>query len=248
MLDENQLTTKQLVLFTVVMSFIVSMIGTVLALGILGPVFGVGQDSSTPFLFNRPKILEKIIASDRTPRQDELVVKAVEDASPAVVSVVASKDVLVLEQFFVDPFHNDPFFRQFFGDGGSGFQIPQLRQKGTEKQDVSAGTGLIVSSDGLVVTNKHVVADTQAEYMVLMNDGSKKPGKVLARDQFQDLAIIKIEGTNFPTVKFGDSSGIKIGQTVIAIGNALGEFRNTVSVGVISGLQRSVVASGGISG
>ena len=104
MLDENQLTTKQLVLFTVVMSFIVSMIGTVLALGILGPVFGVGQDSSTPFLFNRPKILEKIIASDRTPRQDELVVKAVEDASPAVVSVVASKDVLVLEQFFVDPF------------------------------------------------------------------------------------------------------------------------------------------------
>src|SRR3989338_5376775 len=84
--------------------------------------------------------------------------------------------------------------------------------------------------------------------MVLMNDGSKKPARVLARDQFQDIAIIKIEGTNFPTVKFGDSSGVKIGQTVIAIGNALGEFRNTVSVGVVSGLQRSIEANGGATG
>ena len=247
MLDENQPTTKQVVLFTVVMSFIVSVIGTVLVLGILGPIFGSGQDSAVPFLFNRPKILEKILPSEPV-RQDELVVKAVEQASPAVVSVVASKDVPVLEQYFIDPFGNDPFLKQFFGDGGSGFQIPQLRQKGTQHQDVSAGTGFIVSVDGLVLTNKHVVADANAEYTVFMNDGTKKTAKVLARDPVQDLAIIKIEGSNLPTLKIGDSGHLKIGQTVIAIGNALGEFRNTVSVGVISGLQRSVEANGGASG
>jgi S1-C subfamily serine protease len=95
------------------------------------------------------------------------------------------------------------------------------------------------------LTNKHVVLDESADYTVLTNDGKKYPAKVLAKDPVQDLAIIKIEGSNFPVVKLGDSSKLQIGQTVIAIGNALGEFRNTVSVGVISGLGRTITASGG---
>ncbi|MFY9462584.1 MAG: trypsin-like peptidase domain-containing protein, partial [Candidatus Sungiibacteriota bacterium] len=146
--------------------------------------------------------------------------------------------------YYVDPFGGDPFFQQFFG-GGSGLQVPQYRQKGTQRQEVSSGTGFIVSSDGLILTNKHVVADTEAEFTVLMNDGRKKPAKVLARDTMQDLAVLKIEGQNLPMVRFGDSSQVKIGQAVIAIGNALGQFRNTVSVGVISGLERSLVAGSG---
>jgi serine protease Do len=88
-----------------------------------------------------------------------------------------------------------------------------------------------------------VVQDTQADYTVLTNDGQKYPAKVLALDPVQDLAIIKIDKNNLPTLKFGDSDKIEIGQTIIVIGNALGEFRNTVSVGVISGLQRSITAS-----
>lgn len=254
-MDENQPTTKQLVLFTVVLSFIVSMIGTVLALGVFGPLVGLGEEKGGPVFLNRPTILEKIKetitqkeTSESILRQDELVVKVVEEASPAVVSVVAAKDVPVVERFFVDPFSDDPFFKQFFGDGGSGFRIPQFRQKGTERQEVSSGTGFIVSADGLIITNKHVVSDIAAEYTALFNDGRKKTAKVIARDPIQDLAVLKIEGTGYPFLRLGDSSQVKIGQTAIAIGNALGEFRNTVSVGIVSGLQRSVVASGAPTG
>lgn len=237
-MDEHKISTHQLILFTVVLSFVVAVLGTVLALGILGPLFGfTEQDIVGPLIFNKPmKIMteheEKIV------RSDELVVQVVEEASPAVVSIVATKDVPVVEKYFVDP----------FGDGGSGFQIPQYRQKGTEKKQVSSGTGFIVSPDGMIVTNKHVVADTEAEYMAFLNDGSRKPVKVLARDPINDLAIVKIEGNKFASVRLGDSSILKIGQTVIAIGNALGEFRNTVSVGVISGLHREIVASGSAGG
>ncbi|MDP3779149.1 MAG: trypsin-like peptidase domain-containing protein [bacterium] len=241
-MQEDKNLNRQ-VLFTVVLSFIVSVLGTILALGVLGPLFGFGENSDAPFVFNRPQILQKIIGTERAPSHDEIVVKVVQDASPAVVSIVASKDVAVVEQYYVDPF-TDPFFQQFFGNNGSGVKIPQYRQKGTERKDVSSGSGFIVSADGLVVTNKHVVADTTADYTVFLNDGTKKPAQVLARDPIQDFAVLKIEGTNLPVLKLGDSSAIKIGQSAIVIGNALGEFRNTVSLGVVSGLHRSVMAVG----
>ena len=246
---ENQPTTKQLIVFAVVLSFIVSIIGSVLTIGMFGPVNG--EDSGVPFVFNRPAILERITQKETSElilRQDELVVQAVDQTSPAVVSVVASKDVPVIERFFIDPFGDDPTLRQFFGDDGSGLRIPQFRQKGTQYQEISSGSGFIVSTEGHIITNKHVVADTEANYTVLMNDGRKMPAKVLARDPLQDLAVLKIEGGNLPHLKFGDSSKIKIGQTAIAIGNSLGEFRNTVSVGIISGLHRSIIATGALSG
>ena len=253
-MDGNQPTTKQIVIFAVVLSFIVSVIGTILALGIIQPLLGA-EEVAAPFFFNRPQILEKITeriekvvgeTKERIVRQEELIVNVVEDVSPAVVSVVASKDVAVVEQYFIDPFGGDPFFKQFFGEDGP--RIPQFRQKGTQKQEVSAGTGFIVSPEGLLLTNKHVVADKEAEYTVLMNDGRKMPAKVLARDPVQDLAVLKIEGSDFPTLKLGDSDKVKIGQTAIAVGNALGEFKNTVSVGVVSGLGRSIVAQGSPAG
>ncbi|MFA6551336.1 MAG: trypsin-like peptidase domain-containing protein, partial [Patescibacteria group bacterium] len=136
------------------------------------------------------------------------------------------------------------FFDQFFGGNDSQFLVPGTRQNGTEKQEVGGGTGFIISPDGMIVTNKHVVTDEQAEYTVLMNDEKKYPAKVLARDPVSDLAILKIETKDLPTVELGDSGNLKVGQSVIAIGNALGEFRNTVSVGVISGLARSITADG----
>src|SRR3989338_6317499 len=135
-MDGNQPTTKQIVIFAVVLSFIVSVIGTILALGIIQPLLGA-EEVAAPFFFNRPQILEKITeriekvvgeTKERIVRQEELIVNVVEDVSPAVVSVVASKDVAVVEQYFIDPFGGDPFFRQFFGEDGP--KIPQLRQKG----------------------------------------------------------------------------------------------------------------------
>ncbi|MBU4299115.1 trypsin-like peptidase domain-containing protein, partial [Patescibacteria group bacterium] len=129
--------------------------------------------------------------------------------------------------------------------------------EGTEKKEIGGGTGFIISEDGMVLTNAHVVSDKEADYTVLTNDGKKYPAKVLTRDTIRDLAVMKIAGEktideegklnlkSFPPLKLGDSAQLQIGQTVIAIGNALGEFRNTVSVGVISGLGRTVTASGG---
>jgi len=240
-MQEDKNLNRQ-VLFTVVLSFMVSVLGTILAMGVLGPLFGFGENNDAPFVFNRPQILEKIIGTtEKVPSHDEIVVRVVQDASPAVVSIVASKDVPVVEQYYVDPFPE-------FGSNGSGIQIPQYRQKGTQHKDVSSGTGFIVSADGLVVTNKHVVADIVADYTVFLNDGTKKPAKVLARDPIQDFAVLKIEGPNLPMLKLGDSSAINIGQSAIVISNALGEFRNTVSLGVVSGLHRSVIAQGAASG
>ena len=171
------------------------------------------------------------------------VINAVKAASPAVVSIVITKNVPIIEQYYSNPFGDDPLFKQFFGD----IQIPQFRQKGFQKQEVGGGSGFIISSGGIILTNRHVVADMQAEYTVFTNDGQKYSAKILARDSINDVAIIKIEASNLPTVKLGNSDTVLVGQTSVAIGNALGEFRNTVSVGVVSGLARSVTTTGGVA-
>jgi serine protease Do len=174
---------------------------------------------------------------------EQAVIAAVKKASPAVVSITISKNVPIIEQCPYDPFSDlPPEFRQFFGGDIGGFTQPC--QKGTQLQEVGGGSGFIISPDGLILTNKHVVADTKASYTVFTNDGKKYDAKVLARDPAQDLAVVKINASGLPTVELGDSGSIELGQTAIAIGNALGEFRNTVSVGVISGLSRNITASG----
>lgn len=189
---------------------------------------------------------EQVIEREYLPQtsQEEAIIKTVKDVSPLVVSIIITKDLPVLEEFFISPFEG---FERFFGQPFD-FKIPRYRQKGTEKKQVGGGTGFIVAEDGLVLTNKHVVLDEAADYTILTNEGKMYPAKVLARDPFQDLAVLKIQnsdGRSFEAVKIGDSDKIQVGQTVVAIGNALGEFRNTVSVGVISGLERQVTATGG---
>lgn len=169
----------------------------------------------------------------------------VKDYSGAVVSIIASKDVPVYQEQQISPYGdlcNDPYFSQFFD---CSLTMPQYTQNGTQKQDVAAGTGFIVRSDGLIVTNKHVVDVSGASYTVVTNDGKKYPAKVLARDNVQDIAIVQITATNLPTVKLGDSGNLQIGQSVVAIGNALGQFSNTVSKGIVSGLARTITASEG---
>ncbi|MEK7649449.1 MAG: trypsin-like peptidase domain-containing protein [Patescibacteria group bacterium] len=172
--------------------------------------------------------------------EEQRVVDVVRRVSPAVVSVVATKDLPKVEQCMVSPFGEDDALSQFFPD----FRVPALCQRGTERQQVSAGSGFVVRDDGLIVSNRHVVEDAAADYTVIMNDGKKYPAKVLARDPLQDVAILKIDATNLPKLALGDSASVQLGQKVIAIGNALGEFQNTISVGIISGLSRTIVASG----
>lgn len=168
-------------------------------------------------------------------KEQSAIIDAVKKTSKAVVSIVISKDLPKIEKYFYNPFGESSPFQ---------FEIPGYKQEGTEEKTIGGGTGFIISANGLIVTNKHVVYDEEAKYTVVMEDGKQFEAKVLARDPANDIAIIKIEVENLPVVELGDSSNLELGQTVIAIGNALGEFSNSVSAGVVSGLKRAITASG----
>lgn len=116
---------------------------------------------------------------------------------------------------------------------------------GRTYQTSGAGTGFIIASDGLIITNKHVASDESAEYTVFTTDGKDYRAKIVAQDPSNDLAILKIDASGLPTVELGDSDNLVIGQWVVATGNALGEFSNTVTVGVVSAIERKITASGG---
>lgn len=172
------------------------------------------------------------------------VIEVVKKASPAVVSIVASAEIPTFETYWDTPSGLPEGFGQFFS-------VPKQRQSGTQEQRIGAGTGFLVSSDGYIVTNKHVVSEKGADYTVYLNDeenrGEKIKAEVIAVDPKNDLAVLKINKENLPFLTFSDSSKLQVGQTVITIGYALGEFDNTVSKGVISGLSRSITAGGGFA-
>ncbi len=172
---------------------------------------------------------------------DTTIPDMVARVNSAVVSVVVTKDVPVYERYLEEW---NPF-----GFWGGSFQVPRVRENGTEEQEVGGGSGFVVSPDGLIVTNRHVVDDTEARYSVFLGDGSDYEVEVLARDPQLDIAVLKITnlppGTELNHLSFGDSDALRLGEPVVAIGNALAEFRNSVSVGVVSGLARSIVASDG---
>ncbi len=203
-------------------------------------LFGKYQD-----YFDGPKISVKggiVLENDAKPidvsemamAYEKQITVAVEKSAPSVVSIIVSKDLPIFEQYYVNPFQGFGF------DFPDSFGIPQLRQKGTEKQEIGGGSGFVVSNNGFIVTNKHVASDSEAEYAVIFNDGQKLKARIIARDPSFDLAVLKVEKTGLVPLPLGDSSKLKLGSTVIAIGNALGEFSNTVSLGVVSGLNRSV--------
>jgi S1-C subfamily serine protease len=231
-----QIFKKPIVLSILISAFVGLLAGT------LGGIY------LAPWLKPEPKEQPDLFLetglSDETEKEDKQekvrtmnsIPEVVKEASPAVVSIIVSKYVPIIERYYYNPFGEDSPFE---------VKVPGYRQKGEELKEVGGGTGFIVSSDGFIVTNKHVVLDEEAEYTVLTNDGQKYSTLVLARDPLQDIAILKINTTGLPTVKLGNSDILEIGQTVIAIGNALGEFRNTVSAGVISGLLRTITATGG---
>jgi serine protease Do len=114
---------------------------------------------------------------------------------------------------------------------------------GQTVQSQGAGTGFIITNDGLILTNKHVVSDTNTQYTVVLADGRSFDATVQSLDPTQDLAVVKIDANNLPVVELGDSDQLVVGQWVVAVGNALGQYQNTVTQGVISGVNRSVQAS-----
>ena len=180
------------------------------------------------YLFGKKIEKTQKLENPKTQNNDEnVVIDVAEKVSPSVVTVAIKKDQVVAT------------FDQFF--------IPSGRTE-TIQRDI--GTGFIVGADGLIVTNKHVVSDLSAAYKVITKDDTEYEVKNIYRDPVNDLAILKIEpvaGKDLVAVTLGDSSNLKVGQFVIAIGTALGEFRHTVTTGVISGLGRGITAGDGSS-
>lgn len=129
---------------------------------------------------------------------------------------------------------NDPFYR-FFG-------VPAQPEQQPEEIQQDIGTGFVVGDGGLVVTNKHVVSNPNAEYLVFDSDNNEHRVTNIYRDPSNDLAILEVEGLDAPSLPLGDSDQLRVGEPVVAIGTALGEFRDTVTSGVISGLGRGITA------
>jgi len=175
--------------------------------------------------------------------QKSPVVQVVKKISPAVVSITISKDLPKIKKFYVQPFD------EFFGPYGQ--PIPQYRQEGSQRVKIGGGSGFLVSPEGIILTNRHVIISPDVDYTIIAADEKEYQAEILARDSVNDVAILKLKNTKgkkFPILELGDSTKVELGQTVIAIGNALGAFRNTVSTGVISGLSRFITAHDGISG
>lgn len=166
--------------------------------------------------FDQPSgFLKDKIIEEHVYLEDTEVIKAIEKVNPAVVSIMTSNSL-------------DP----------KSLEI-------SAKDDVYGGTGFIVDASGLVFTNKHVILDKKANYKVVLSDGSQYLAKFLSDDPFDDVAVMQIvsdKKIEFPVVTFGDSDNLVIGQKVVAIGNALAMYGNTVTSGIISGKGRDVVA------
>lgn len=158
-----------------------------------------------------------------------MTIKAVKKSLPAVVGILISKHLSQLEEELGKNFIKEISFYNYLEKAGL------IDDKGMVK--VSGCSGFLVSQDGYILTNRHVVEDEESTYTVVWQDKTF-PCQILARDKITDIAVLKIEGNNFSYLCLGDSSKLVLGQTVVAIGNALGEFQNSVSRGIISGLSR----------
>jgi len=213
-------------------------IGLVILVSVLGGAISerlFGYKILDKFFPPRQGNFSQEVIRQRVLTEESVVIEVAEEVSPSVVTVGITKTQRVLDLFEWDPFM-DPF---------GFFRSPKSREEKI-KQDI--GSGFIVSADGLIVTNKHVVADTQAKYRIITKDDEEYEVKKIYRDPVNDLAILKIDASGLKPVELGDSDKLKVGQFVIAIGTALGQFRHTVTTGVISGLGRGITAGSPFEG
>ncbi len=202
--------------------------------GAVGALFISSTIGLEPFLklsFREPTNQNSHI--ENLMEEESATIAVVEAATPSVVSVIIKKERGKVYSDYSD-------FGPFFFDPGSTEEL--TKEESEELIEVSSGTGFFVTEDGYIITNKHVASVQNTNLFIVTNDGEELEAKFVDADPFLDIAILKVEGNGFPIAKLGDSDGIRIGQTVIAIGNTLSEFRNTVTKGVISGRDRKLTA------
>lgn len=202
-------------------------------------VFLIAFSKLSSFLPKLNLIPENTPAKVQIVSEESVVINVVKNVGPSVITVVAQSK----PQSQSDAFNFGPF--QVFGLPG--------QEKPSEPQNQSIGSGFIITNDGLIATNKHVVSDTSAKYQIVTSNDKKYTVSKIYRDPLNDIALLKIDvaenkGQKLTPVKLGDSNNLQVGQFVIAIGTALGEFNNTVTTGVISGLGRGVTAGDSFAG
>ncbi len=230
MAKESSVLPKPLI----IIAFLLVFVGSVVSAGWLGvnweivnralPFLSKGPQSAVSTPPDRIKVVE----------EENVITEVVDRVSPSVVTVGISQTRRVGDMFDFNPF--DPF--------GS----PPRSGGRTQQVEQDIGSGFVISADGLIVTNKHVVSVPDAKYRVITKDDKTYDVVSIYRDPDNDLAIVKINATGLKPVDMGDSDKIKVGQMAIAIGTALGEFRNTVTVGVISGVGRGITAGSPFEG
>jgi Do/DeqQ family serine protease len=151
------------------------------------------------------------------------------DVAERTVGAVVNISAIQVVRSPMSPFMNDPFFRQFFGGDDELY---------SERRGQSAGSGVIVTPDGYVLTNNHVIGQNVRGITVILGDRREKPARLVATDPLTDLALLKIEGRNFPTIPWGDSSRLRVAEWVLAIGNPY-QLSQTVTLGIVSALGRT---------
>ncbi|MFH1289157.1 MAG: trypsin-like peptidase domain-containing protein [Patescibacteria group bacterium] len=204
-----------------------------LATLVFGVVFGRSLDIELlDRFFPREETLVDIKREVLT--EQSVTIDVVKKSGPAVVTIGIEKSRQVV----------DIFSFQF---GPNEFSLPGYEgREETIEQDI--GSGFVISEDGMILTNKHVVSDAEAKYKIITTEDEVYDVVKIYRDPTNDLAILKVDAKGLKTVELGLSSELQVGQFVVAIGTALGEFRNTVTTGVISGLGRGITAGGSFSG
>lgn len=202
-------------------------------LAILIIVLAVSQKSRLPFNLQQPTPGQSV-EKQTVVYEESVITKVVEESLPSVVTIGIAKTISQNDSFEIDPLNPFSPFRRVPGN-----------QRNVEQ---NIGSGFIISEDGLIITNKHVVSETDASYKVLTNDKKKHDIVKIYRDPLNDLAILKINASGLKPLKLGDSNILKLGQMAIAIGTPLGEFTNTVTVGIISGLGRGITAGSPFEG
>jgi len=238
----NSKKTHGLLVLMVALSIVGGFVGGALMNDLAGRL----GSSDCPFTSNNP-LKQKIYVEDSS------IIQTVKKVSPAVVSIVVSKDLPLYRQgglnpndFFFD--FNDPFGSMPFGFGAPQYDTDEKGNIKKQSQKIGGGSGFIVTADGLVLTNRHVVDDGEADFTVITNDGTEYPAEVVSRDSLNDIAVVRMKdgktkkAQNLPTVELGSSADLQVGQRVVAIGNALAEYNNSVTTGIISAKGREITA------
>jgi serine protease Do len=200
--------------------FVILSIFLVIISLIVGTVGGVG---GVIFLSNNTQLADKLgIDTKKLSIPTTSTQKIVVEESSAIIDAT-NKVAPSVVSIMTTQVYQDIFGRQYEASG--------------------AGTGFILTSDGLIVTNRHVVEDQNSTYKVVLADGTTYDAQIKSIDTINDFAVIKVDAKNLPVVELGNSIDLKVGQWVVAVGNALGQFQNTVTVGIISAKDRQVTAS-----